>query len=159
MGQKPSHHQAPNSPKLPLSWILRNAHHHHNPNPQQPIKFQYKTKRKPANRSNNLQLLNNNIYNVKNTNLTEVSKCKIVKTQNTSVPQYEKRTKSEPSLAPFAKSEERSRERHRHRKQQKNRSEWQDLVYEEEEEDVPQFGYEIQDVEAFLAKVRGSSRL
>lgn len=95
---------------------------------------------------------------MKNTNLSEVTKCKIVKTQNTNVaplPQYQNRTKSEPSLTQIQKNDTK---KHRHRKQQKivkNRSQWQDLVYkDDEDDDVPQFGYEIQDVDAFLAKVK-----
>lgn len=140
--------------KLPFSLFLRTHHTTHNPNPEQPIRFQYKTRRKSKDLqdskhsnqnavNNNIQTINNlgkqnqsNIYNVKNTNV-EV-KCKLVKTQYTPV-----RTKSEPNLVP-----ERNRDKHRHRRKVgKIKNEWND--------DVQQFGYEIQDVDAFLTKVNG----
>lgn len=153
MGQKPSHQLGGGiNKKLPFSLFLRGHQTTHNPNPEQPIRFQYKTRRKSRDLqdskhstqnavNNNIQTINNlskqnqsNIYNVKNTN-AEV-KCKLVKTQNAPL-----RTKSEPNLVP-----ERNRERHRHRRKPgRIKSDWSD--------DVQQFGYEIQDVDAFLTKV------
>lgn len=133
MGQKPSHLTAKlNKTKLPLSWVLRTeARTTHNPNPEQPIKFQYKTKRKEtksAGESNKTVVLNN-----LNNNFNEV-KCRIVKTENAPV-----RTKSEPSLVA-----ERNRERHRRRKRSARLKSGRGLQ---------QFGYEIGDVDAFLSKV------
>ncbi|XP_045474820.1 uncharacterized protein LOC123680786 [Harmonia axyridis] len=146
--------------KLPLFWMMRRTTSTQNPNPEQPIKFQYKTRRKKAstektlfpNNNNlrkcsanhNFQTLNNfcrsdtnqtvnnksNKY-CKDKNSNEV-KCQIIKTQNAPL-----RTKSEPNL-----NQERDRQRHR-RKNLKTRSHFSD---------VQQFGYEIKDIDSFLAK-------
>jgi hypothetical protein len=159
MGQKPS--GLGGKAKLPFSWVFRRQETTCNPTPEQPIRFQYKTRRKYGtqedknqNRANNIKSFNNvnniktinnlskahqsNKNVVKNTNVNEV-KCRIVKTQNAL------RTKSEPNLMG-----ERGRERHKHRrKSARIRDDW--------EEGVEQFGYEIQDVDDFLTKVGGMS--
>lgn len=137
MGQKPSHFTVKlNKTKLPLSWVLRTeGRTTHNPNPEQPIKFQYKTKRKePKGAENNKTVVLNNLNVVKSNNLNEVQ-CRIIKTQNAPV-----RTKSEPSLVT-----DRTRERHNRRKKKsaKLRS----------GKNLEQFGYEIGDVDTFLSKV------
>ncbi|KAJ8971821.1 hypothetical protein NQ317_002938 [Molorchus minor] len=152
MGQRPSHQVGGGINKRLPFFFLRGPHTARNPKPEQPIKFQYKTRRKSRdlhqeannkgtspNSVNSPQTLNNlgkpkqsNVYSVKNTN--EV-KCKLVKAQNVPL-----RAKSEPSLVP-----ERSRVKHRHRrKSTMTKSDWS--------EDVQQFGYEIQDVDGFLTK-------
>ncbi|KAF5271861.1 hypothetical protein FQA39_LY08001 [Lamprigera yunnana] len=123
MGQKPSVLGGRKNKKLPILWILKRQQTIQTPNPEQPIKFQYKTKRKKTPD----ELLKNSIY-TKNT--------KIVKNDNVPV-----RTKSEPSLVP-----EKVQERHRHRKRSKI------IQYEKDKTIVQQFGYEIQDVDAFLTK-------
>lgn len=129
MGQKSSHFTIKlNKTKLPLSWALKTEH---NPNPEQPIKFHYKTKRK-TNGENDKTTVLNNINAVKSNNLNEQVKCRIVKTQNAPV-----RTKSEPSLVT-------ERSRHRRRKRSARLK---------SERTVQQFGYEIGDVDAFLSKV------
>lgn len=130
MGQKPSHFTIKlNKTKLPLSWgILRTEH---NPNPEQPIKFHYKTKRRSNTENNKTTVLNNIIVAKNNNNLNE---CRIIKAQNAPV-----RTKSEPSLVT-----DRNRERHRRRKRSARLK---------SERNVQQFGYEIGDVDAFLSKV------
>ncbi|KAK9886129.1 hypothetical protein WA026_014915 [Henosepilachna vigintioctopunctata] len=165
MGQKPSRMSGRfNKSKLPLLWILGKTEATHNPNPEQPIKFQYKTRRKISLKdktvtnnnnlkqcsTNNIQTLNNfnktskrqshissnNVLtksnkNTKDTNSNEV-KCQIIKTQNTPA-----RTKSEPNL-----TQERIKHKHR-RKSQKVRSQFSQ---------VQQFGYEIEDIDSFLAR-------
>lgn len=137
MGQKSSHFAVRlNKTKLPLSWVLGvEGRTTRNPNPEQPIKFQYKTKRKEERsaENNSVNALNN--LSVKSNNLNEV-KCKIIKTQNAPV-----RTKSEPSLAT-----DRNRERHRRRKKSTR-------LKNGRNGSVQQFGYEIGDVDAFLCKV------
>lgn len=137
MGQKPSHFALKlNKTKLPLSWVLgTEGRTTHNPNPKQPIKFQYKTKRKDTKcvEANNKSVVLNNLNASKSNNLNEV-KCTIIKTQNVPV-----RTKSEPSLAT-----DRNRERHRRRKKSARLRTGRNLQ---------QFGYEIGDVDAFLSKV------
>lgn len=169
MGQKPSHLGGrTNKSKLPISWILRSHQTTHTPNPEQPIKFQYKTRRKNVeqqgkhnseqtnnttrsfgrittlNNLNNIStnrcnISNNNNNNLKNNKVNDL-KCQIVKTQNVPI-----RTKSEPTLFP-----EKTREKHRHR-----RKSTRDVTkYERNEKIVQQFGYEIEDVDAFLTKVR-----
>lgn len=130
MGQKSS--QFSNTkPKLSLTWILRNQHTHttHNPNPEQPIKFQYKTRRKSVESTREKPTANDSYNNKVRLNNEVIINC----SSNLPV-----RTKSEPSL-----NTERVKEKHRHKKrssrsvkQEKNR-----------------FGYEINDVDAFLTKV------
>lgn len=137
MGQKPSHFTVKlNKTKLPLSLVLRTeGRTTHNPNPEQPIKFQYKTKRKETKgaENNNKTVVLNNLNVVKSNNLNE-AKCRIITTQNAPV-----RTKSEPSLVA-----DRNRERHRRKKKSARLRSGRNLE---------QFGYEIGDVDAFLSKV------
>ncbi|KAL3270113.1 hypothetical protein HHI36_009171 [Cryptolaemus montrouzieri] len=167
MGQKPSQMGGRyNKSKLPIFWTIGKKQETHNPNPDQPIKFQYKTRRKNFSKEktqtsnnnnlkqcsvNNIKTLNNlsktdshqsnltnsnvltkSIKNSKDTNLNEV-RSQIIKNQN--VPS---RTKSEPNLV-----QERNRHRHR-RKNQKVKSNFSQFQ---------QFGYEIEDIDSFLAKV------
>lgn len=163
MGQKSSHFSAKLSKtKLPLIWVLRTENN--NPKPEQPIKFQYKTKRKNTNTENqistdntkrnstktqnaptnikntnalnNLSASKNQCNNLKNTNLNEI-RCKIIKTQNAPL-----RAKSEPSLA----TEKANGSKHRHRKKSTR-------VKNGKTGKLQQFGYEIEDVDAFLTKV------
>ncbi|KAF5298913.1 hypothetical protein FQR65_LT09566 [Abscondita terminalis] len=123
MGQKPSVLGGKKTKKLPILWILKGQQTTQTLNPEQPIKFQYKTKRKKQ--VDQIYPLN---LNIKTT--------KVVKNHNLPV-----RTKSEPSLAP-----EKTKERHKHRRKSRN------IVYEKDKEFVQQFGYEIEDVDAFLTK-------
>lgn len=138
--------------QLPFSWIFSREETTCHPNPEQPIKFQYKTRRKAhqskANNTktchsvNNIKTINNLSAHCKsnqsNKNVNEVTKCKTnFKTDNVI------RTKSEPNLVIVGHH---GRERHRHRRKRKD--EW--------EKDVEQFGYEIQDVDAFLTKVNST---
>ncbi|EFA10618.1 uncharacterized protein LOC103314375 isoform X3 [Tribolium castaneum] len=88
MGQKPSTLGG-------RQWIFRREHH---PNPEQPIKFQYKTRRK--HQQERTSVGNNEV------------KCRIVKTQNVL------RTKSEPNLSVERK------ERHRHRRKNRIKENW-----------------------------------
>lgn len=136
MGQKPSYFAVKlNKAKFPLRWVLRaEGRTTHNPNPEQPIKFQYKTKRKETKTAENTKtVVLNNLATIKSTNCNEV-KCKIIKTQNAPV-----RTKSDPTLGT-----NRDRERHRRRKKSSRLRKGENLQ---------QFGYEIGDVDAFLSKV------
>ncbi|XP_074026346.1 uncharacterized protein [Leptinotarsa decemlineata] len=147
MGQRPSH-QAGGviNKKLPFPLFPHKSQTTHNPNPEQPIKFQYKTRRKNNIQElkcvqqgsvniNNVQLNNLNKLNQSSKNTNVDASCRLIKTQNTPV-----RTKSEPNLVP-----ERNREKHRHRrKSTKIKNEWKD--------ENQQFGYEIQDVDDFLTK-------
>ncbi|KAJ3642532.1 hypothetical protein Zmor_025300 [Zophobas morio] len=157
MGQKPSSlgGRFGSKTQLPFFWLFRRQETTCHPHPEQPIKFQYKTRRKhvskedknqnrsSGNRScgdiNNIRTLNNlkvhqsNKTVVKNTNVNEI-KCKIIKTQNAL------RAKSEPNL-----NSERGRDRYKHRRKNCRLS-------EEWEEGIQQFGYEIQDVDDFLSK-------
>lgn len=170
MGQKPSQFPARRKSRIPLFWLLR-FQKSSNPSPEQPIRFQYKTRRKNGdqldketsqktteNNCNNLSnvvkspirdvktinSVNNNIgcktnqnalTIIKNTNLSEVQ-CKIVKTQN-STPL---RTKSEPNLI-VEKKEKRYRRKSTRLKLENTKQ-------------LQQFGYEIEDVDEFLTKVR-----
>ncbi|XP_017772654.1 PREDICTED: uncharacterized protein LOC108559805, partial [Nicrophorus vespilloides] len=127
MGQKPSAHK----PKLPLIWILRCQNRTHNPNPEQPIKFQYhKTRRKS---------IEKDYQKVNSVNQSEGPKggcsaeqgCRMVKTQGPQIA----RTKSEPNLA-FGEK------RHRHRRKSGRSTRTV----------VQKFGYEIQDIDDFLTK-------
>uniref|UniRef100_A0A6P7G6H2 Uncharacterized protein LOC114334594 isoform X1 n=1 Tax=Diabrotica virgifera virgifera TaxID=50390 RepID=A0A6P7G6H2_DIAVI len=142
MGQKPSRQQGQSiNKKLPFALFSHKNETTQNINPQQPIRFQYKTKRK--NNIKDLNCIKQNHVNIDNVHLNNFVKpnqsketncevqCKLVKTQSTPV-----RTKSEPNLVP-----ERTRYRNR-RKKVKN--DWNN--------ETPQFGYEIQDVDAFLNK-------
>lgn len=149
MGQKPSRLGGrTNKSKLPISWILRGHQTTHTPNPEQPIKFQYKTRSKNS-EPNKVKSSNDNASNFhtlnNSTNSCSVNKlknnefkCQIAKPQN--VPQ---RTKSEPSLVP-------EKTRHRHRRKSTRDS----AKYGKNEKIRQQFGYEIQDVDAFLTKVK-----
>lgn len=165
MGQKSSSLSRPSTkPRLSLTWVLRTQRATQNPNPEQPIKFQYKARRrsvestrdnkqKPQNdkenkacqtnkpSQNKLQQGNipsqnklsqgkpseNNKSGIKS---SPVDKLKV---RNVEPPM---RTKSEPSLNT-------GREKHRHRKRSSRAG----------RPDKSKFGYEIQDVDAFLAKV------
>lgn len=132
MGQKPSH-PTNTKPKLSLTWILRNHQQTtHNPNPEQPIKFQYKTRRKSVD-SNREKPSANDSYN----NKVKLNN-EIVTVNNLNVPV---RTKSEPSL-----NTERVREKHRHKKRSSRSV----------KQEKSRFGYEINDVDAFLTKVSTS---
>ncbi|XP_044754465.1 uncharacterized protein LOC123313589 [Coccinella septempunctata] len=149
--------------KLSLFWIIGRTTATQNSNPEQPIKFQYKTRRKKSNKdktlvannntlkkysaSNNLQTLNN--FNKSDTNqsvnnvLHKSSKYSKDKNSNEVRCQIIKtqnapfRTKSEPNLI-----QERERQKHR-RKNLRSRSHFSD---------VQQFGYEIEDIDGFLTK-------
>lgn len=170
MGQKPSRlgGSRTNKSKLPISWILRGQQITHTPQPEQPIKFQYKTRRKSTDQSkhkyitekyiseqsfkkseqvktlNNLNCSTNKssvVNNVKNKKVNDFNnKRSTVKIQNAPI-----RTKSEPSL-----NLDKVREKHRYR-----RKSTRDVPkYKSEGPIVQQFGYEIEDVDAFLTKVR-----
>lgn len=157
MGQKPSSSGGNNNQLLPLSWILRrNQRTTHNPNPEQPIKFQYKTRRKNSsqdNQTNNNKSVNNNttaIQTLNNLGKQNQSYKKIVKNTNVQDVQQQSnkqnqpfRTKSESNL-----SEQRAKDKHRHRRKSGRirKQDWGGVV-------VQKFGYEIQDVDAFLTKV------
>lgn len=169
MGQKSSQLSNKAGRSLPLQWILRGQKTTLHPNPEQPIKFQYKTKRKITEkeqltvssssssnnnnsrsvrtRTNNLsvQTLNNfnksALNNTKVNNCSETTQCKIIiKTENVPPPT---RAKSEPNLMAE------KREKHRHRRKS-SRSRRDSKI-------LPQFGYEIQDIDEFLNKVRTTS--
>lgn len=149
MGQTPSHLGGSfYKLKLPFK-ILHRPETTRTPNPEQPIKFQYRTKRRKQNShqidvANNVQTLNNvnktQISNkIKNTNLNE-AKCKVIKSQNSP-----ERTRSEPNLRG-----DRSRDKHKHRRRNSPKiKNWND--------DVQQFGYDIPDIDSFLTKVSVSS--
>ncbi|KAK5645084.1 hypothetical protein RI129_006384 [Pyrocoelia pectoralis] len=127
-----------NKPKLPILWILRGDHTRNRHNPEQPIKFQYKTRRK---KSPNVQKhpiinTNNNNNNVNiSTNNSKINDLKCQKAQNAPL-----RAKSEPSLVP-------EKERHRRRRKPRNIG-----SYEKSKQIEQRFGYEIEDVDAFLTK-------
>lgn len=130
MGQKTSVLTHPSTkPRLSLTWVLRNQHTTHNPNPEQPIKFQYKTRRKSveSNREKIQPSSNDVITNQLRLTTNEPVNCAPT------------RTKSEPSL-----NTERTREKHRHKKRTSRVA---------KVEKITQFGYEIHDVDAFLTKV------
>lgn len=154
MGQKSSHiTEKISKTSFPLRFVLTKQHSTQTPNPEQPIKFQYKTKRKKLTKektnetaqqkvtNNKFNTLNNiknqnDVKNLKNNsnNLKDIT-CRIIKTQNAVT-----RTKSEPSL-----TTERIREkRHRHRKRSTKL---------QADKSMQQFGYKIEDVDAFLTKV------
>ncbi|CAH0555890.1 unnamed protein product [Brassicogethes aeneus] len=127
MGQKPSHL---GKFKSPFSKILHRSETTRNPNPEQPIKFQYKTKRKPLPN----QIKNQNLNNSKVKNTNEI-RCGGGEVRISAV----ERTKSEPYLGP-----DRIREKHRHKRRSPKIKHWND--------DVEQFGYDIPDIESFLTK-------
>lgn len=161
MGQKSSHiSEKLSKTTFPLRFLLNKEPTTHTHNPEQPIKFQYKTKRKKLNKDktsiktaeqkltnnnvkkisiNNATTLNNiknqsEVRNLKDSNLKDIT-CRIIKTQNAVT-----RTKSEPSL-----TTERIRDkRHKHRKRNAKLH---------ADKSMQQFGYKIEDVDAFLNKV------
>ena len=153
MGQKPSILGGKFNAKLPLSLVLKRDHTQ-NPNPEQPIKFQYKTRRKKGQGGGGggnffveeqkfATATNQNSSNKSQSNFTRSTngndvRCKIIKTQSAPI-----RTKSEPSLVG-----EKCKEKHRHSRSRKSSS---NRIKNENR--IQQFGYEIQDVDAFLSKV------
>ncbi|XP_060528905.1 uncharacterized protein LOC132703579 [Cylas formicarius] len=149
MGQKPSHQAGGRFLQDKLRFLFPKEYRTtHNPRPEQPIKFQYKTTRKTVDKNQQneklppvikIQTINNlkTCVQVKNTNETKDSK----PDQRNVAKQYlPMRTKSEPTLA-VDKVRTRNRQK---KKTAKSKNNWK--------EKVQQFGYEIQDVDAFLAK-------
>lgn len=134
-----------------------------NPNPEQPIKFQYKTRRKTnEEKCNNskgkefsrielkefsgIKTLNNfteqkRKNKIKNNNEGEV-KCRIIKTLNAASPL---RTRSEPNLISNEK-----KEKHRCKKKGNGKNKDSSSSFDF----VQKFGYEIEDVDSFLTKVK-----
>lgn len=166
MGQKPSRLTNGNKARIPLSWLLK-PRRTRNPNPEQPIKFQYKTRRKHPQNDNSTYSNNvttnitkpnrdikriSSVNNVNNdiTKATNRAALNIIKNTNISGESQFKiakkqnsatwRTKSEPNLL-GEYQDRRSRQKY----QSKNK--WN------EEEKTKQFGYEIEDIDEFLMKV------
>ncbi|CAH1154293.1 unnamed protein product [Phaedon cochleariae] len=146
MGQKASHQGGSiNEKKLPISLFPLKLHTTSHRHSEQSVKFQYKNKRK--NDAKQTNCVKQNIVNSQNIQLNNLNKsnqskhtneCRLVKTQNAPTVG---RAKSEPSLVPVKRREKYTRHR---RKSTKIKNNW--------DEDIEQFGYDIQDVDAFLAK-------
>lgn len=131
MGQKPSNLGGRLSNKqLPLTWIFRRERRTCNPNPEQPIKFQYKTRRKHSPEEK--------IHNNLSKNVNEV-KCRIVKTQNVL------RTKSEPNLNVDRK------DRHKHRRK-RIREDWGVEQFGYEIQDVDDFLTKVSFLSSIILK-------
>lgn len=170
MGQKPSRLTNGNKIRIPLSWLLK-PRRTRNPNPEQPIKFQYKTRRKHVeNPQNDNSTFSNNVTtniikktnrdikgidsanNVNNdiTKTTNRTTINIIKNTNISGESRFKIAKTQNSATWRTKSEpnllgEYQERRSRQKYQPKNK--WN------EEEKGKQFGYEIEDIDQFLMKV------
>lgn len=150
MGQKSSHlNEKLHKSKIPLIWLLRTERTISHTSPQQPIKFQYKTKRKGSTKCNkengaandrciqlNNSKLNNDVLNERPNN-TKDTGCRIVKTQNAPL-----RTKSESCLTTLKKKSSKHRRRRKSTRMKNDNA-----------QSIQQFGYEIQDVDDFLTKV------
>ncbi|XP_018336857.1 uncharacterized protein LOC108745219 isoform X2 [Agrilus planipennis] len=139
--------------KLPIIWVLRNQRITQNPNPQEPIKFQYKTRKKPINLTCRNDVDKKTVITDERNNMSVKTlgkhNCRLkesklnnkhvadVKIPNTCRPPA--RTRSEPSLYP----ERREKRLYKIKKSKPLNS---DLFHFRKE-----FGYEIEDVDDFLA--------
>lgn len=169
MGQKPS------KSKIPLFWLLR-FQRSRNPNPEQPIRFQYKTRRKnienpdkdncnnaanvikPSRDVKSINSVNNNINNSNNNNNinnnnNNQSVLTIIKNTNVSEVQCKIVKTQNATVLPLRTKSEPDLIGDKKEKRYRRKSA---RLKPEDGKQMRQFGYEIEDVNEFLTKVSAS---